>query len=327
MSEDKTDSETVPDNVASTETDAATSPEQSTLDGVLGCFAVVGVLGYLIFAAIVALTSDWDWTEMGGVLAGGVCLLLALGILFGLVDGLKSSGQRLMPWDRQRRFLLTYPFWCVVMMAVAGGVVGGIRDGTAGQAAIRAAHGMMLGMATTPVWCVGVPWLRAFFRFPHVVTTTVVQSAAFAGCIWYLRDSGWQALSAGVWGFVFAFVSSTRANNTVSDPRRVQRVVEDLFEAGGQSLRSAAIIVHTAIEQHPRDAWLHYARAVVLTSRHPSSLGFPEFHPDYTNREEAITDLNLAIDLDSSLTDAWLLRARQKAFFTGLRSSGDVCNR
>lgn len=280
------------------------------------------VLGYLIFGVIVALTGGWEWTEMGWVLAGGVGLLLALGLLFGLVDGLKSSGQRLMPWDRPRRFLLTYPFWCVVAMAVTGAVLGGVRDGTAGQLGIRAVQGMMLGAATTPFWFVGVPWLRMFFRFPHVVMTTVVQSAAFAGCIWYLRDSGWQALSAGVWGFVFAFVSSTRAKNTVSDPRRVQRVVEDLFESGGQSLRSAAIIVHAAIEQHPRDAWIHYAKAVVLTSKHQSSLGFPEFYPDYTTREEAITDLNLAIDLDNSLTNAWVLRTRQKAFFTGAPELG-----
>lgn len=33
-------------------------------------------------------------------------------------------------------------------------------------------------------------------------------------------------------------------------------------------------------------------------------------------------DLNLAIDLDNSLTDAWLLRARQKAFFTGAPELG-----
>ena len=60
----------------------------------------------------------------------------------------------------------------------------------------------------------------------------------------------------------------------------------------------------------------------MLTSRHPRSLRFPEFYPDYTTREEAITDLNLAIDLDRSLTDAWLLRARQKTFFTGAPELG-----
>lgn len=322
MSEYRTDSAAVPDDVASSETDDATSPQQTTLDGVLGCFAAVAAVGYIIFAVIVALTGGWDWAEMSWVLTGGVGLLLALGMLFGLVDGLKGQGKRLMPWDRPRRFLMTNPFWCVVAMTVTGAVLGVVRDGTVAQTGVRAVQGMMFGVATTPFWFVGIPWLRTFFRFPHVVTTTVVQSAAFAGCIWYLRDSGWQALSAGVWGFVFAFVSSTRAKNTVSNPRQVRRVVEDLFEAGDQSLRSAAIIVHTAIEQHPRDAWLRYARAVVLTSRHPRSLGFPGFFPDYNSREEAIIDLNLAIDLDRSLTDAWLLRARQKAFFTGAPELG-----
>ena len=313
MSEHKTDSAAVPDDVASSETDDATSPEQSTLDGVLGCFTAVTVLGYLIFAAIVALTGGWDWTEMGWVLAGGGGLLVALGMLFGLIDGLKGPGKRLMPWDRPRRFLLTYPFWCVVAMAVTGAVLGCVRDGTAGQSGIRAVQGMLLGVATIPFCFVGIPWLRAFLRFPYVVTTTAVQSAAFAGCIWYLRDSGWQALSAGVWGFVFAFVSSTRAKNTVSDPRRVQRVVEDLLSAGGQSLRSAAIIIHTAIEQHPQDAWLHYARAVVLTRECPRSLGFPNYNPDATACEEAIEDLDRALALDSSLEHASHLKARLSA--------------
>lgn len=322
MSKDKIVSTAAPDDSASSETDDATSPGPNTLDGVLGCFVLVAVLGYLIFAAIVVLTGGWDWTEMGWMLAGGVGLLLGLGMLFSLIDGLKSSGHRLLPWDRPRRFLLTYPFWSLVMMAVAGAGVGAIRDGTAGHVGFRAVQGILLSAATTPFWFVGVPWLRAFFRFPHVLRTTLIQTAAFAGCIWYLRDSSWQALYAGVWGFVLALVSSSRAKDTVSDRQRVRQVVDNLLAAGGQSLRSAAMIVHAAIEQHPRDAWLHYARAVVLTGKHPRSLGFPEFHPDYTTRAEAITDLNLAIDLDSSLTDAWLLRARQKAFFTGAPELG-----
>jgi hypothetical protein len=41
------------------------------------------------------------------------------------------------------------------------------------------------------------------------------------------------------------------------------------------------------------------------------------------NRKAAIDDRNLAIDLDFSLADVWLLRARQKNFFTDVSESED----
>jgi hypothetical protein len=70
-------------------------------------------------------------------------------------------------------------------------------------------------------------------------------------------------------------------------------------------------------------AWLLYARAVVLTSDCPPSLGFSGYSPSLTNRKAAIDDLDLAIDLDSTLADAWLLRALQKTFFIDASESED----
>ncbi|MFT5091428.1 MAG: hypothetical protein ACI93T_000241 [Porticoccaceae bacterium] len=150
-----------------------------------------------------------------------------------------------------------------------------------------------------------------------------IQGAGFAIVMWFVRDSLSQAALAGLWGFVFSFMTSTRSKDAVVDPEKLRSMITDLLTAGGESTRSGAILINTAIEQHPHDAWLLYARAVVLMSDCPPSLGFPGYHPSFTNRKAAIDDLDLAIDLDSTLADAWLIRARQKTFFIDASESED----
>ena len=80
------------------------------------------------------------------------------------------------------------------------------------------------------------------------------------------------------------------------------------------------VISHTGVAS---TAWLLYARSVVLTEGLPAEYRLQRLLTQPHQPKGAIDDLNLAIDLDSTLADAWLLRARQKTFFIDASESED----
>ena len=232
-----------------------------------------------------------------------------------------SSGQ-LRPWDRPRRFLMEAPFWTLLVATLVGAVLGMKEQSSAKGVVLYAVLGFGWGTAASMYWFLQSGWMRTLLRIPYVRNTAMSHAIGFGLGVWLTGRPpmfcGWVAVSA----FLLGYLRGVLSEKAVADLGASRRVLERLMSQQGSSLRAAAIIIQRVVEAHPRDAWLHYARAVVLTNEHPRSLGFPGFHPDYTTREEAIADLNLAIDLDNSLTDAWLLRARQKAFFTGAPELG-----
>lgn len=291
---------------------------------ILGFFVIVGGLGYVVLGVILLATIDWTWAHIIMFLAAGVGLSFASGLISNFIDTFESPQElQLMPWDRPRRFLLSYPLWTTIAFTCIGGSYGLFRDGASLSTLGWTVYSAVAGMFSTPFWCLQLPWLRAFFRIPHVTMMVSIQGAGFAIVIWFVTDSLLQAAWLGLWGFAFSFMTSIRSENAVSDLDKLRPIIADLLAAGGESTRSAAILINTAIEQHPSDAWLLYARAVILTSDCPPSLGFSGYSPSLTNRKAAIDDLDLAIDLDASLADAWLLRARQKTFFIDASESED----
>ncbi len=299
----------------------ASSTKRQKLAGVaraiLGFFLIVGGLGYVVLGVILLATIDWTWTHLIMFLAAGVGLSFVGGLISNFIDSLESPKLYLMPWDRPRRFLLSYPLWTTIAFICIGGSYGFFRNGASSSTLWWIVNSAVTGMFSMPFWCLQLPWLRAFFRIPHVTMMVSIQGAGFAIAMWFVRDSLSQAAWAGLCGFTTSYLTSTRSKDAVSDLDKLKPIVADLLAAGGESTRSAAILINTAIEHHPRDAWLLYARAVVLTSDCPPNLGFSGYSPSLANRKAAIDDLDLAIDLDSTLADAWLLRARQKAFFAG----------
>jgi len=304
----------------------ASSTKRQKLAGVaraiLGFFLIVGGLGYVVLGVILLATIDWTWTHLIMFLAAGVGLCFAGGLIANLIDSFESpQEQQLMPWDRPRRFLLSYALWTTIAFTCIGGSYGFFRNGASSSTLWWIVNSAVAGMFSMPFWCLQLPWLRAFFRIPHVTMMVSIQGAGFAIAMWFVRDSLSQAAWAGLCGFTTSYLTSTRSKDAVADPDKVRPIITDLLAADGESNRSAAILINTAIEHHPRDAWLLYARAVVLTNDCPPSLGFPGYSPSLTNRKRAIDDLDLAIDLDSTLADAWLLRARQKAFFIDVSES------
>lgn len=291
---------------------------------ILGFFVIVGGLGYVVLGVILLATIDWTWAHIIMFLAAGVGLSFASGLISNFIDTFESPQElQLMPWDRPRRFLLSYPLWTTIAFTCIGGSYGLFRDGASLSTLGWTVYSAVAGMFSTPFWCLQLPWLRAFFRIPHVTMMVSIQGAGFAIVIWFVTDSLLQAAWLGLWGFAFSFMTSIRSENAVSDLDKLRPIIADLLAAGGESTRSAAILINTAIEQHPSDAWLLYVRAVILTSDCPPSLGFSGYSPSLTNRKAAIDDLDLAIDLDASLADAWLLRARQKTFFIDASESED----
>lgn len=284
---------------------------------------VVG-LGYIVLGVILLATIDWTWTHLIMFLAAGVGLSFASGLIANLIDSFESPQELpLMPWDRPRRFLLSYALWTTIAFTCIGGSYGFFRNGASSSTLWWIVNSAVAGMFSTPFWCLKLPWLRAFFRIPHVTIMVSIQSAGHAIMIWFFSDSLTLAALLGLWGFAISYLTSTRSKDAVSDLDKLKPIVADLLAAGGESTRSAAILINSAIEQHPRDAWLFYARAVVLTSDCPPSLGFSGYSPSLTNRKAAIDDLDLAIDLDASLADALLLRARQKVLCIAASESED----
>ena len=237
-------------------------------------------------------------------------------------SGKDAGSGCLRPWDRPRRFLLEAPFWTLLVATLVGAALGMKEQSSARGVALYAMLGFGWGTAASMYWFLQSGWMRTLLRLPYVRNTAMSHAVGFGlGALLTGRPPmlcGWVAVSA----FLLGYLRGVLSEKTVADLGVTRRALERLMSQQGSSLRAAAIIIQRAVAAHPRDAWLRYARAVVLTSRHPRSLRFPEFYPDYTTREEAITDLNLAIDLDRSLTDAWLLRARQKTFFTGAPELG-----
>jgi hypothetical protein len=288
---------------------------------IFGFSILVSGLGYIVLGVILLATIDWTWTHLIMFLAAGVGLSFAGGLISNFIDSLESPKLHLMPWDRPRRFLLSYPLWTTIAFICIGGSYGFFRNGASSSTLWWIVNSAVAGMFSMPFWCLQLPWLRAFFRIPHVTMMVSIQGAGFAIAMWFVSGSLLQAAWAGLCGFTTSYLTSTRSKNAVADPDKVKPIITDLLAAGGESNRSAAILINTAIEQHPRDAWLLYARAVVITSDCPPSLGFSGYSPSLANRKTAIDDLDLAIDLDSTLADAWLLRARQKAFFIDVSES------
>lgn len=289
---------------------------------IFGFSILVGGLGYIVLGVILLATIDWTWTHLIMFLAAGVGLSFAGGLIANFIDSFESpQEQQLMPWDRPRRFLLSYALWTTIAFICIGGSYGFFRNGASSSTLWWIVNSAVAGMCSTPFWCLQLPWLRAFFRIPHVTMMVSIQGAGFAIAMWFVRDSLSQAAWAGLCGFTTSYLTSTRSKDAVADPDKVRPIITDLLAADGESNRSAAILINTAIEHHPRDAWLLYARAVVLTSDCPPNLGFSGYSPSLANRKAAIDDLDLAIDLDSTLADAWLLRARQKNFFMDIDAS------
>jgi MFS family permease len=290
---------------------------------ILGFVFLGFAIGYVVAGLIAVTSSDWTWQALLKFLAMGVVLFFAVGLISNFIDSLESPQLHLMPWDRPRRFLLSYPLWTTIAFTCIGGSYGFFRNGASSSTLWWIVNSAVAGMFSTPFWCLQLPWLRAFFRIPHVTIMVSIQGAGLAVMIWFVTDSLSQAALLGLGGFTTSYLTSTRSKDAVSDLDKLKPIIADLLAAGGESIRSAAILINTAIEQHPRDAWLLYARAVVLTSDCLPSLGFSGYLPSLTNRKAAIDDLDLAIDLDASLADAWLLRARQKAFFKDVSESED----
>ena len=287
-------------------------------------FILLSGLGYIVLGVILLTTVEWTWPNLVVFLVFGGGVFFSLGLIANFIDIFESpQEQQLMPWDRPRRFLLSYALWTTIAFTCIGSSYGFFREGASLSTLRWTVYSAVAGMFSTPFWCFQLPWLRAFFRIPHVAIMVSIQGAGIAIAIWFLRDSLPQAAWVGLCGFVISFMTSTRSKDAVADPDKVRPIITDLLAAGGESNRSAAILINTAIEQHPSDAWLLYARAAVLTSDCPPSLGFSGYSPSLTNRKAAIDDLDLAIDLDSTLADAWLLRARQKTFFIDALESED----
>ena len=288
---------------------------------IFGFFILVGGFGYIVLGVILLATIDWTWTHLIMFLAAGVGLSFASGQIANFIDTFESPQLHLMPWDRPRRFLLSYAMWTTIAFTCIGGSYGFFRNGASSSTLWWIVNSAIAGMFSTPFWCLKLPWLRSFFRIKYVTIMVSIQSAGHAAVIWFFTDSLTLAALLGLWGFTTSYLTSTRSKDAVSDLDKLKPIVADLLAAGGESIRSAAILINSAIEQHPRDAWLFYARAVVLTSDCPPSLGFSGYCPSLANRKVAINDLDLAIDLDNSLAEAWLLRARQKIFFMNIDAS------
>lgn len=296
----------------------------SVAGAILGFFLIVGGVSYIVLGATLFTTSEWTWSNLVVFLVFGGGLFFATGLIANLIGSFESPQELpLMPWDRPRRFLLSYALWTTIAFTCIGGSYGFFRNGASSSTLWWTVNSAVAGIFSTPFWCLQLPWLRAFFRIPHVTIMVSILSAGHAVMIWFFTDSLALAALLGLWGFTNSYLTSTRSKDAVSDLDKLKPIIADLLAAGGESIRSAAILINTSIEQHPRDAWLFYARAVVLTSDCPPSIGFNGYSPSLTNRKAAIDDLDLAIDLDASLADAWLLRARQKVLCIAASESED----